>query len=164
MRGGAEEVYDYTGDWWGQGGDQLDYCGNLIMLLERGGCDGKTGNGATDDGDTTRRTCIIGEHDPLMNARKCKPIALHNKYQLLHDEDDDDDDINCEDNIDAGSLHQPTYTQTANNKQMKHNPNKRQRQRRKQETLTTTDSVITNNSTTQLHEQLDVATASGLFV
>ena len=36
---GAEEVYDYTGGWWGQDGDQL----------ERGGCDGQLGNGATDE-------------------------------------------------------------------------------------------------------------------
>ena len=82
----------------------------------------------------TGKQCATGGHDPLRNTRTNKPVALHNKYQLLHN--DDEDEPECDDNTDnENDVLLIEQTQTANEQPTRHKPNKRQRQRRKAMTL-----------------------------
>ena len=100
---GFENYYDYySGDWHGQDvGQQFGYIGNIAMLLEKG-VSGKKTNIKTSNGIDNDRISAkyrTGEHDPLRNTVKAKPITLHNKYSLLSDNESDDDMIM--DNIDS---------------------------------------------------------------
>ena len=120
--GGSEECYDYySGDWRDQGGEQqLGHFGILAMMSERGGCAGETRTEIekmSDRDSTHRRT--TGERDPLRNTHKAQPIALHNRYQTLHNDDDDDEDTEDEDDEQQQHKHEQTTTDI----HTKHKPN-----------------------------------------
>ena len=109
---GTDDHHDYhPGDRNHQKGEQhLGYAGSFIMLLERGWgggkkkyIDKKTTN--RDETEIGRRT---GEHGPLCNTSRPKPITFYNKHQLLHDDDSDaqTDDETCHGDDCADSEHE----------------------------------------------------------
>ena len=131
---GSEEPYEYyPGDWWDQYGEQqFGYCGNLSMLLERGG---RTGRTETEEKTESKGNSMhrrhTGEHDPLRNARKAQPLTLHNRYQTLNSDDNDSDTESEESDEDTVTRQPNTHKHTTTTTTTKHRPNKRQRQRRK---------------------------------
>ena len=91
---GSEEHYDYfPSEWWEQDGEQQrGYCGNLAILLERGGHSGETeAKTKTESNGNPMHRRHTGEHDPLRNASRAQPLTLHNRHYALHSDDDDSD-------------------------------------------------------------------------
>ena len=122
---GGDGHYDYyAGNWdYQEGEQQLGYFGNVIMILEKGESGGRAKQNKTNGGDTKETTCVTGEHDPAPNATTAKPIALCNRYQLLHDDDSDSqiDGETCDDNEHTDTEHDQLH----NNRQ-RHRLNKGQ--------------------------------------
>ena len=104
-----------TGEQWDNYGGSL---GNVTMLFKEG------------EIQTTKTTTETGEHDPLTNTRRVKPISIQNRFEAFQDDNETDEDEDENANNDSQTKSNRTVAQSTNVQKRK--PNKRQRQRRQQ--------------------------------
>ena len=73
----------------------MNHVGHHMMLLEK---NGKTNGDEKKVGETNneRRGEATDKHDPLTGRIQLQPISIHNKYNLLTDENGYDSDNECD--------------------------------------------------------------------
>ena len=132
---GNEDEYYYGYDDWNYAQGDMNHVGNQMMLLEnRTGArrrDEHHGN-SHDKFTTTTTTTVTGNCDPLKNTRKPEPIATHNLYYLLTNDEGDGDDSDSDESQQVSNARNRREKKTSN-------PNKRQRRRIKFTTTTQHD-------------------------